>query len=304
MNSFAPIDSKLIDSQPPAAEMTDGHCGYTDEQKAGDTRDVLMQVCGVAAREFPKSMWIEPNKWAEKARENDELNTWGMNYLDRYTNQSPTHECTCHSLRANFEAARNRQRGIIYPDGPKADYRYDESKKGSVWVSPLSVYSEANPGQWGGANVREVLEIACRRGFLPEKIQPHEYGFKHTLQGTTGKGGKNQSSGSWPRLSSFEAGLAETGKTLKPLEVIFADMWEQAVCIVLHSLLNSVGRSGHAVPWAQLIFEGDNLKAAAYPDSYDVTRYDSLSTIKSAWRGSFAIATVTAPDDWNNPAGI
>jgi hypothetical protein len=41
----------------------------------------------------------------------------------------------------------------------------------------------------------------------------------------------------------------------------------------------------------------------AYPDSYNVTRYDSDQTARSAWRGSFAIATVTLPDDWSRPAG-
>jgi len=40
-----------------------------------------------------------------------------------------------------------------------------------------------------------------------------------------------------------------------------------------------------------------------YPDSYDVTRYDSERTAKGAWSGAFAIATVTLPDDWTKPAG-
>lgn len=297
IDSFSPIDPKLIDVILPDPS------GYPIEKQAADTQDVLREACGAASREFPTDLWIEPENWADKARDNDKYHTWGMNYLDRYTNQNPTHECTCHSLRANFEAARNRQRGIIFPDGPKAGFRYDQSIKGSVWVAPNSVYAEANPGQWGGANVRQVLEIACRRGMLPETIQPVEYKFKHAIPGTTGKGGKNQASGPWLPVSKFPQGWQETAKGFRPLEVIFADSWEQAVCLVLWGLLNSVGRSGHAVPWGQLQFEGDNLKAAAYPDSYDVTRFDSLGTIKSAWRGSFAIATVTVPDNWLDPAG-
>lgn len=301
MNSFTPINPNLIDVPSPEIALSPGQTsGYVDD--GGDTPENLRGVCGSTSRDFPAALWIEPKDWAAKARLNDKHKTWGMNYLDRYTNQSPTHECTCHSLRANFEAARNRQRGIIFPDGPKKDFRYPQSSKGIVWVSTLSVYAEANPAQWGGANVREVLEIAVRRGMLPDKIQPFDYGFKHQLQGTTGTGNNNQSSGPWVRLSAFPEGWQETAKLFRPLEVIFPGSWEEAVCLVLHGYLVSVGRSGHAVPWAQLNFEGESLKAAAYPDSYNITRYDSISTIKRAWSGSFSIATVTAPDNWDTPA--
>jgi hypothetical protein len=145
-----------------------------------------------------------------------------------------------------------------------------------------------------------VLEIACRRGFLPETIQPRDYKFKHAMVGTAGKGGKNQASGPWLSVSRFPEGWQETAKWFKPLEVIFPESWEQAVCLVLHGMLVSVGRSGHAIPWAQWNVES---QAMAYPDSYDVTRYDSLSTVKRAWSGAFAISSVTTPDDWLNPAG-
>ena len=296
MNSFDQIDPALIDVVLPEDEQ-----GYPADLAAEDTPDVLWDVCGSASRSFPQSLWIEPSDWADKARENDKNKTWPMNFVDRYTNQQPTHECTCHSLRTNFEAARNRQRSVIYPDGPKKGFRYPESGEvGSVWVSPLSVYAEANPRQWGGANVRQVMEIACRRGMLPEKIQPHDYGFEHTLQGTTGKGGLNQSSGSWVAVRNFPSGWEETAQWFKPIEVIFPGSWEEAVCLVLNGYVVSVGRDGHAVPWCQWL---PDQQAMAYPDSYDVTRYDSLRTIKRAWSGAFAIATVTVPNDWMKPAG-
>ncbi len=290
------IDPALIDVVLPEDEQ-----GYPAHLAAEDTADALRDCCGAASREFPKSMWIEPKDWADKARDNDKYKTWGMNYLDRYTNQNPTHECTTHSLIRNMEAARNRQRGVIFPDGPKKGFRYPESSQfGSVWLSPLSDYAEANPRQWGGANVRQVMEIACRRGVLPDKIQPFDYGFKHTLQGTTGQGNSNQSHGDWVPLSRFPDGWQETAKHFKPLEVVFPSSWEQAVCLVLQGVLCSVGRNGHAIPWAQWL---PDKQVMAYPDSYDVTRYDSLSTVKQAWQGSFGIVTMTAPDDWKKPAG-
>lgn len=295
MNSFAPVDPDLIDFVLPH------HDGYPDELAAEDTQDAIRDVCGSAARDFPKSMWIEPKDWADKARDNDKYHLWPMNYIDRYTNQNPTHECTCHSLSRNAEGARNRQRGVNFPDGPKKGFRYTESAEyGSVWLSPLSVYAEANPRQWGGANVRQVMEIACRRGMLPEKIQPRDYGFKHTLQGTTGNGNSNQSRGPWVSVGNFPDGWKETAAWFKPQEVIFPGSWEEAVCLVLNGLFVSVGRNGHAVPWAQW---NPTQQVMAYPDSYDVTRYDSLRTVKGAWGGSFAIATMTTPDDWLKPAG-
>jgi hypothetical protein len=300
-DSFTPVDPALIDQPLDPSVLIDGHPGYPDELAAGDTIDVLKDCCGAASREFPSALWIEPGDRDDKARQNDKDHTWAVNYLDRYTMQQPTHECTTHSLAANFVTCWNRTRGIIYPDGPKKNFRYEESAIGSFWPSCLSVYAEANPRQWGGAGVRQVLEIACRRGMLPDKIQPREYGFKHALQGTTGQGNNNQSSGNWVSVSRFPEGWQETAKHFKPIEVIFPESWEQAMCLVLHGYAVSVGRSGHAIPWMRWNVASQVME---YPDSYNVTRYDSLRTVKSAWSGSFAIASVVVPDDWNHPAGV
>jgi hypothetical protein len=294
MNSFTRIDPKLIDVRFPR------HTGYPARLAREDSIDVLRQVCGAATRDFPQALWIEPQDWADKARDNDKYHTWPLNYLDRFTNQNPTHECTCHSLRANAEAARNRSRGIIFPEGPKKDFRYEQSQLGSVWLSPLSIYAEANPGQWGGANVRQVMEIAVKRGFLPDTTQPRDYGLKHTLTGTAGKGNSNQSGGKWVALKNFPAGWEETAAWFRPAEVIFPESWEQAVCLVLHGMVVSVGRSGHAVPWSQWNVAD---QAMIYPDSYDLCRADSLGTVKSAWRGAFAIASMSVPDNWLQPTG-
>jgi hypothetical protein len=296
MNSFAPVDPKLIDV------VLKEDTGYNAARAAEDSPSAIRDACMGAARDFPKSLWIEPKDWADKARDNDKYKTWPMNYSSRYTNQGPdSHECTCHSLIQNFESARNRQRGIIFPEGPKKGFRYPEcTEVGTVFLSPLSVYAEANSGQWGGANVRQVMEIACRRGILPDSVQPRDYGFKHVLQGTSGKGNSNQSGGRWISVRNFPEGWQETAKLFKPLEVIFPGSWEEAVCLVLNGLHVSVGRNGHAIPWGRWM---PNDEVMAYLDSYDITRFDSKRTVQSAWRGSFAIATTTTPDDWNHPAG-
>lgn len=295
MSIFAPVDPSQIDWFKPA------HDGYPDALAAGDTPDVLRDVCGSASREFPAHLWIEPNRWAEKAKENDQYKTWPANHLDRFTNQNPNHFCTCESLGAGFVIARNRQRGISLPEGPKAGVRLAESAEfDSVWPSSMSVYAEANPREWGGASTRQVLDIAIRRGFLPDATQPREYGFKHTLTGTTGKGGINQSRGSWVPLSRFPEGWQETAKNFRIQEVIFPESGEQVVCLILHGYSVHVGRKGHAIPYT---FWNDEKKVMGYHDSYDVIRYDSWSTVRGCASGSYAIVSVTTPDNWRQPAG-
>lgn len=302
IDSFAPVNPALIDTpSPEIAQTNGGHAGYPEALRMGDTSDVLKQMCGSASREFPKVLWREPKDWPDVARENDRNKTWPVNRCDRYTNQSPTHECTTHSLATNFVIRWNTQLGIIFPDGPKVDFRYEESGRfGSFWPSVMSVYAEANPSQWGGANIRTVMSIAIRRGFLPDKIQPRDYGFKHTLQGTAGRGGKNQSSGPWTRVSGFPAGWEETAKHFRILEVIFPETAEQIMCLVLAGYAVCVGRNGHAVPYS---LANVNEKRIGYIDSYDVIRWDSWNTVRSAVGGAYAIASVTMPSDRMKPAG-
>lgn len=290
------IDPSLIDVVLPE------HDGYPIELAAEDTLAAMWDACGEAAREFPDAFWIEPKDWDAVAAENDRLQTWPINYLDRFTNQSPTHECTTHALRACFEGARNRQRRIAI--GPPVLNQPPPLSQtaGSVWVSCLSIYSEANPRIRGGANVRQVMEIASRRGFLPDKIQPRDYGFKHTLTGTNGKGNQTQSGGAWVKLSDFPDGWEDTARHFKPLEVVFPSSYEETICLVLQGFFVGVGRSGHSIPYGRMVKDGGSWMMQ-YPDSYDLFRYDSMGTVKRTVGGSYAIISTTVPDDWNKPAG-
>jgi len=297
LDSFQPVDPALIDVVLPE------HDGYPDEMAAEDTPDVLRDVCGEALRTFPDSLYVPSSRWAEMGRENDANDTWPMNFVDRFTHQDPTQECTWHSGTRVIEGSRNRQLGIIFPDGPKKNFRYEESQQGSVWLSPMSGYNEANPRIRGGASIQSVIRIGCDRGLLPDKIQPRDYGFEHTMPGTQGRGNMNQSSGEWVSVKNMPEGWRETAKWFKPLEVVIIEDIEQAVSLLLHGYLVGVGRNGHAVPWAQLTFSGNNIATAPYPDSYDLVRYDSFRTMKSAAEGAFAVLSVTSPDDWMKPAG-
>ncbi len=291
MNSFEPIPTNLIDVDLPE------HDGYPPELAAEDTPDALWDAAGDAAREFPDALWIEPRDWTDRARENDKYGSWAINYLDRFTNQSPTHECTCHALRAVVESCWNRQRGIKLGP-PIAGQRLPISAQShSVWLSALSVYAEANPRQWGGASTRGVMEIAARRGMLPDRIQPRPYNFRHTLTGTCGRGGINQSSGAWVPLSRFPDDWQSTAIHFRPLEVIIPRIWEQSVCLLLHGLPVGHGRKGHAVP---LVAWNIASSVAVYVDSYDVIRYDSINNIRAGLMSAYCIASMTAPDNWDD----
>lgn len=295
IDSFAPIDPALIDV--PIEEES----GYSEALAAADTPEALREACGDTLREFPDALWIPANERKDRARQNDENKTWGANYVDRFTNQSPTHECTCHALRTSMEAARNRQRGIIFPDGPVKGRRYAESARGAVFLSPLSVYAIANRRRWGGAGCIQTLNIACKNGMLPDKIQPFEYDFEHTLHGTSGKGNSNQSSGPWLLEEDFPEGWKDTARWFKPLEIIVTTDWEQGQCLLLHGGVLGYGRDGHAVPPF-----GWNAASDAYPygDSYDRVLYDSAATFRRACRsGVYCVWSMTTPDDWMKPAG-
>jgi hypothetical protein len=278
------------------------HDGYPANKAAGDTRDVMWDMCGAASTAFPEHLWCEPREWKALADENTANKTWPVNFVDRFTNQEPTHECTCHCYRTCFEGTRNAQRAIgLGP--PVAGQRLPISaKSASVWISCLSVYAEANPNEWGGAGVRQVLNIAVKRGALPDLIQPRDWGFKHALAGTKGGGNINQSSTKkWIPLDEFPEGWKETAKHFRPLEIIFPETWEQTVCLVLKGCrFVGVGRSGHSIPYGRWLPDEQLME---YVDSYNIMRYDSISKIKATVGGSYCIWSVTAPDDWEHPAG-
>jgi len=293
---------ELVDQPPPEES------GYPEELAKLDTREAMMAAVEEAATDFPQSLWIEPKEWPARAKLNDELGLWAGNYIDRYTNQSPTHECTSHALRTVGESCWNRQRRIAL-GGPIAGTRKSISaESASVWFSCVSIYAEANPKQWGGANCQQVCKIAAARGFLPDKIQPKDYGFRHTMIGTCGKGGINQSSGSWPGWSNgifkvkpsdwADDNWRETAKHFRPLEYVFPRSTEEFVCLLLHGYAIGVGRSGHSVPIIGIKYDGSK-RYYPYFDSYDRTLYDS----SAYYSGSYCILTMTQPDDWAKPAG-
>lgn len=261
--------------------------GYSEDVAKEDSVETFAAAGMV---DFPSHLWIEPNDWKEWAEQNDEYGTWPEDFRNRFTNQSPTHECTTHALLQNMEIAWNRQR---------------KAKQSAVYLSALSVYAEANPRQWGGASVQGVMKIAMRRGMLPEHNGPLGVGtqkqlYKHTLNLSAGKSSRD--GGSWVSLRNFPDGWEATAKHFKPIEVINIDSWEQHVCLVLRGICVSNGRSGHAIPHVKIVWRGGDL-FSQYSDSYDLHRYDSVSYIRRGVGSAYGIVTTTLPDDWAKPAG-
>ena len=261
--------------------------GYPQRLAQLDTPEAL---AGLGAREFPDHLHIEPSDWKDAARQNDECGTWGEDFRNRFTNQAPTHECTCHALTQNMEIAWNRQRA---------------GKGSPVWFSPLSVYAEANSQQWGGSTMQRTVGVVLDRGILPEHRGPNgtteqKDKFRHTLHCTSGNDG--EAGGPWVSVNRFPSGWRETAKHFKADEVINPRSYEQVISLLLHGVAVSVGRSGHAVPYVKVVWRGNDL-VAMYADSYNVHRYDSVRMIRSAVGGAYGIFTTTIPDNWEAPAG-
>lgn len=299
-----------VDQLPPDSAKRDGHWGYPEELAKLDTPEAMRDAFGDTAVDFPSNLYIPQNEWRDRADFNDKNGLWAGNFIDRFTNQANTHECTSHALRCVAEACWNRQRRIGL-GGPVAGQRLPISAdSASVWLSCLSIYSQANPGEWGGANCQQVCEIAVSRGFLPDMIQPKEYGFKHTMHGTRGRGGINQS-GNAPEYPSWsgndfrrkpshwtDANWRETAKHFRPLECVYPRNTEEFVCCLLHGYAIGIGRSGHSVPIIGIKYSGNSMTFPYY-DSYDRTLYDS----RAYYSGAYCILSMTSPDDWNKPAG-
>lgn len=254
--------------------------GYPEEWAKYDTVEAYSDIEGVI--EFPDELWVEQRDWKDVARQNDKYKTWAEDARNRYTNQSPTHECTCHTLIQVCEMAWNRQRA---------------GKQEAVWLSALSVYAEANPRQWGGSTMQRTLGIARDRGILPDHDGPLGRGtqksrFHHTLHCTSGNVDYS-SNGPWVSLRQFPEGWRETAKQFRPLEYINVRSWEQTVCLLLNGYAVGVGRWGHAIPYTKIVWRGGDLHAQ-YADSYVIDRFDSLRGIKASVGGAYAIASTTA----------
>ena len=261
--------------------------GYNEDVAKEDS---VESFAAAGMVDFPDHLWIEPRDWKDWARDNDKYGTWPDDYRNRFTNQSLTHECTCHSLLQGMEIAWNRQR---------------KSKRDAVYLSALSVYAEANPRIRGGASIVGVVRIAMNRGMLPEYNGPGGPGtqkdrFQHTLNCSASN--SDRDGGPWVAIRNFPPGWENTARHFKPLEVINIDTWEQHVCLVLHGIAVNNGRSGHAIPHVKIVWRDGSLYSQ-YSDSYDLYRYDSTRMIRSGASNAYGIASTTIPDDWQKPAG-
>lgn len=278
-------DRSLLDWSPPQGDggYPDGHCGYVDP-KGADTSENYQTYLG--ATDFLSSLWIEPKDWKEYARAQHVSKIDGEAFRQRWTNQHPTHECTCHSLVQGIENA------IMQQNSGDAE--------GRIALSPISVYAIANPRQWGGANCLRVLGLAQRHGVLPEPVWGQEDRFKTTLHGTCGRGNRDNSSGPWPvrggRLErKYWNDAEETRQQFKPTEIVNPRSREEMACLVLHGRVVNVGRDGHAVPYNRLVWEpgqASERPTFQYADSYNVNRYDSWVRAAKAVSGSSCIWSV------------
>jgi hypothetical protein len=274
--------------------------GYT----GFEAEDTVESFKAAGFVDFPTKYWIDEKDWDDAARMCDKYGTWPEDYSNRFTNQGggtnptdgtrgiSTHECTCHNLVQCAEIAWNKQ-------------TQDKSK--AVYFSPLGTYEEANPRIRGGASVRGVLKIAMRRGLVPEHNGPKGPGtqremFKFTRAGTMGKGNEQQSRGDWLAYRNYPAGHENTSRHFRPLEIINISDWRQVFCLIFHGIAVGDGADGHSLCKTKAKKDGRSWVGVA-KDSYDRYVLHSIARIKRGVNASYAIASITRPDDWAKPAG-
>lgn len=261
--------------------------GYSEDVSKHDGIEAFADAGFI---DFPSELYVDPKDYDKFAEERDATKTWALDFSNRFTNQSPTHECTTHAFIQGFECTYNMQLGgLFYP----------------VWVSPLSLYSEANPRVRGGAIVKEIARIALRRGVLPEYNGPNGQGtqrqfFKHTLNCSAGN--SDRDGGPWVALRNFPEGWESTAACFMPDKIINIRYWEEHMSLLFRGYCVPNGRSGHSIPHMRAVKQGGNWYSC-YKDSYDILRYDSIRNVRNGVGSAYCIMSVKRPVAPDRPCG-
>ena len=262
----------------PWVETADGFAGC---------REVPDSFESYGAAAFADHFLIDEADWDDWARENDKHKAWAFDFNPRTTHQGKSHECVCHASVRAFEMAWCSQFGEI---------------ENAIFGSPLSVYSEANPRQWGGSYMQDALNIITERGIIPEHDGVNGEGyqrdslFRHTLHQTAGR----SDSGPWVKVGNFPTGWKKTSRHLRFLEAYNINSkgaFGSALCRGW-PIVN--GRSGHSIPHAKLVWR-DGRVHSMYVDSYHRYGYDSMRMWSAG--GAYCVRTVTRPHSISRPAG-
>jgi len=99
---FDPVDPRLIDVP------LNIDSGYPDDIAAGDTVDVLRDICGDASRDFPQSLWIEPSDWPDAIREAEKNKTMAIHNVDACVVESPLEDRSCSPSQSSSVAMADR----------------------------------------------------------------------------------------------------------------------------------------------------------------------------------------------------
>ncbi len=150
-------------------------------------------------------------------------------------------------------------------------------------------------------NQQRLLQVDAN-GVVNAAVNSQQKFFKHTLNRTAGTSDPDRGGGRWVSVGNFPDGWKDTAKHFKPLKVINPRSYEEMVCLIIRGFACGVGRSGHAIPYCEIVWDDGQLYAK-YSDSYNTYRYDSVRMMRSAVGGAYSIVSTTVPDDWSRPAG-
>lgn len=159
-------------------------------------------------------------------------------------------------------------------------------KENVVHLSAISLYKRIGRSASSGAVVSDAWDAINEKGVLPLDDEANKARFKHTMPNTGFS-------------TPYPSGWEETAKQFMGLEALAINNMQDGMSALLNGHPVVVGRSGHSICYCRPIVQDGKLVikyANSWGDWGDKGYgYDSSSKAGSAFRGAFAIRSVTVP---------
>ncbi len=202
----------------------------------------------------------------------DEIGDTGLDSLvTRIYNQKQEGSCVANASAQAMEIMQALQFG----------------KENVVHLSAISLYKRIGRSAQSGAVVTDALEELEAKGILPLDDEDNKKRFKHTMP-NTGFG------------TPYPAGWEKTAEMFKAIEWLRIESLVELVSAMFNRHSTVVGRSGHSINYTRPLNKSGKL-VTKYVNSWGDWGdagfgYDSMSMMRSASRGAFAIRAITRPE--------
>jgi hypothetical protein len=214
---------------------------------------------------------IPESRWKEEAEAIQRTGGGCSALVTRIYNQGREGSCVANAASQGHEINQARQHG----------------KPRVVPLSAISLYKRIGRSPSSGAMVSDGLEEMADRGILPLDTAENRARFGDHVMPPTGFHEK------------FPSGWESTAKLLTAHEWVICNSVEEIISALLRQWPVMVGRSGHAITYCDVVYDGNTLRVK-YANSWgnwgeNGFGYDSMKLIKSSARWAYALRSVTAP---------